>query len=106
VYALVTQGALLAERKRRDGEYDEAAVEPGSIVSAAAFLSGTRTTACFRAARRCRLLAVGSQQLDSLLVWSRSGSFMDVLVWRSAHSSNGIRRLGLPWKRRCYVRAA
>ena len=62
------QGALLAERKRRDGECDEAAVEAGSIVSAAAFLSGTRTSACFRAARRCRLLAVGSQQLDSLLV--------------------------------------
>ena len=70
MYALVTQGALLAERKRRDGEYDEAAVEAGSTVSAAAFLSGTRTTACFRAARRCRLLAVGSQQLDSLLVSS------------------------------------
>lgn len=59
---------MLAERAGRSGDRDEAAVEAGSIISAAAFLSGTRTSACVRAGRRCRLLALGSPQLESLLV--------------------------------------
>ncbi len=62
------QGAMLAERPGPDGTRDEAAVEAGSIISAAAFLSGTRTTAAVRAARRCRLLALGNAELEALLV--------------------------------------
>lgn len=59
---------MLAERPGPDGTRDEAAVEAGSIISAAAFLSGTRTTAAVRAARRCRLLALGNAELEALLV--------------------------------------
>lgn len=69
---------MLAERVSSGGDRDEAAVEAGSVISAAAFLSGTRTSACFRAARRCRLLALGNPQLESLLVNSCSFSGLAV----------------------------
>lgn len=77
-FYILLEGAMLAERASSSGDRDEAAVEAGSVISAAAFLSGTRTSACFRAARRCRLLALGNPQLESLLV-AYPGLYVEIL---------------------------
>lgn len=60
---------MLAERPAPAGAQLEGAVGPGALLSAAALLSGTRTSATLRAASStCRLLAFGAPELQQLLV--------------------------------------
>jgi len=61
----------VAERPRagvRGGRLESAMVAPGSLVSAAAFLSSTRARATVRAADACTLAAFGPAEMEALLV--------------------------------------
>ena len=65
---LCVQGNMLAERPGRGRKKDSGLVAPGSVLSAAAFLSSTRSRAAVRAAGTCRLAAFGPAELEALLV--------------------------------------
>ena len=65
---IVLQGHMFAERLGSDGKSESAVVGPGSLVSCAAFLSGTRSRASLQAAEMCRIVVLGSEELDLLLV--------------------------------------
>lgn len=65
---IVLQGHMFAERLGSDGKTESAVVGPGSLISCAAFLSGTRSRASLQAAEMCRIVVLGSEELDILLV--------------------------------------
>ena len=65
---VVLQGHMFAERLGSDGKPESAVVNPGSLISCAAFLSGTRSRASLQAAEMCRIVVLGSEELDLLLV--------------------------------------
>ncbi len=61
----------MAERPRqgsKSGRLESATVAPGSLISAAAFLSSTRARASVRAAELCTLAAFGPCEMEALLV--------------------------------------
>lgn len=67
---MCVQGNMLAERPGTGKRKESGLVAPGSVLSAAAFLSSTRSRATVRAAGTCRLAAFGPQELEALLVRS------------------------------------
>lgn len=96
-FYVLLEGRALAQRPRqgaghhRNPRSEAATVLPGSLVSAAAFLSSTRARAAVRAAEPCVLAAFGPAEMEALLVRD-GGAAVELLLAAAAAMAPVIRR--------------